>query len=551
MHKFLSLTRVTLKNTVGMISDGKSGSKTTVLLYAVILVCLLPTAGLLYMMFHTTFEAMAMVDQSGSVLAIAFYLSSLITFVFSIFLIPSIFYFSKDGETLLSLPIKPEAILGSKFVVCLLYEYAFTFFVVIPAFAAYADVATISIYFILSSIIILLLLPIFPLVLSVIISILVMRFVPFFKNRDRFNLISGVVTVILAFGLSFSFNSATMSQDPTSLITTLMSGDNSLIELLGYFFPGVPFAGRAIVDGDILHLVIFILITIASLIVCLLLGKAFYFKGLIGFSETSSSRKKLSDGDVAKLSTQKNRVFTYTLKELKSLLRTPMYAMNCLGTSFVFPILMLIMPLITGEALDVGEIPASFIEEIPSFWPYIIIGGIILGIFVSNLNLISSTAISREGSNISFMKYIPMPLEKQLHAKVLSGIIVSIITDVLMIIAFYILLPFLPIWILIVVFLSSLSGVVLGNYLGLYIDVLHPKLVWEQEAAAVKQNMTSFIAMIGSWAVAIFLGVTIYFIPQEYVSFVSVGMFVLMMLCSVLLYKGLAKFANKKFKKYY
>lgn len=551
MRKFLSLTRVSLKSTMGMLSDGKSKSKSNIFLYIFLFICLLPTLGILYAMFHSAFEMMVALDQAGSVLALAFYLSSLITFVFSIFLIPSIFYFSKDSGTLLSLPIRPETILGSKFVVCLIYEYAFTLFILMPAFAAYCEVLSISFSFIVSSILVIFILPIFPLVLSSILSMLVMRFVPFFKNRDRFNLISGIVTILLAFGLSFSFNSVTLGSDPNALITTLLSGDNSLIELLGYFFPGVPFAARALVDGNMFSLVIFIVISLLSVILCMWIGKFIYFKGLIGFSETSSSRKSLSDQEVSKQSRKKNRVLTYTMKEIKLLIRTPIYAMNCIGSALIFPILFIAMPLMSGGELNTGDIPPEFITMLNSMWPYVIMIGIILGIFVSNLNLISCTAISREGPNISFMKYIPMPLSLQLHAKVLSGILISLLTDVLMLAALYFLFPMLPISVILIVFISSLAGIVLGNYLGIYIDIYHPKLVWEQEAAAVKQNMTSFIAMIGSWALAAILGILAFNIPIEYMNYVSIGILLLIIMLSVLLYKALHKVATKAFKNYY
>lgn len=550
MHKFLSLTRVTLKNTMGMVSDGKSKHRNAALIYIILFLSLLPLAGLLFMMFQNTFEMFDQFDQSGSVLAVAFHLSSFITFFFSIFLIPSVFYFSKDGETLLSLPIKPEAILGSKFVVCLLYEYVFVIFILIPAFAAYVTTCDIQALSLLFSIVIFVLMPIYPLVLSSIISMLIMRFVPFFKNRDRFNLIAGILSVVVALGFSFTFNKFTMTQDPTTLISTLMSGNNSLITMLGYFFPGVPFAAHAFVDADVLSFLIFIIITIASLIVCLLLGKVLYFKGLIGFSETSSSRKKLSTKELGKLNTRRNRLLTYTGKELKLLIRTPIFLMNCIGSSIIFPILMFILPMFEGDALSFTQIPKEFTDLLPTFWPYFLFGGIILGIFVGNLNLISSTAISREGTNVAFMKYIPMPLQEQLHAKVLSGILVSIFTDILMMAALYIIIPIFPLSMLIIAFASSLPAIIFSNYIGIYIDIKHPKLVWEQEVAAVKQNVSGFVAMMGGMAVAALVGVLAFYIPHAYISFASIGILLLICLASVVLYKGIGKFAKHAFDAY-
>ena len=115
MRKYLSLTRVLLKNSMGMMSDGKSKKTLNVILYGVLALCMIPLSFTLYMMFDTAIVQLQALQQEGAVLALGFHLSSLVTFLFSIFLIPSIFYFSKDSETLLSLPLPPQTILSAKF----------------------------------------------------------------------------------------------------------------------------------------------------------------------------------------------------------------------------------------------------------------------------------------------------------------------------------------------------------------------------------------------------------------------------------------------------
>ena len=134
MRKYLSLTRVLLKNSMGMMSDGKSKKALNVFIYGVLAVCMIPLGFTLYMMFNTAMAQLQPLQQEGAVLALGFHISSLVTFLFSIFLIPSIFYFSKDSETLLALPLPPQTILSAKFSVCLVYEYAFTLIVCVPLY---------------------------------------------------------------------------------------------------------------------------------------------------------------------------------------------------------------------------------------------------------------------------------------------------------------------------------------------------------------------------------------------------------------------------------
>lgn len=362
MRKYLSLTRVLLKNSMGMMSDGKSKKTLNVILYGVLALCMIPLSFTLYMMFDTAIVQLQALQQEGAVLALGFHLSSLVTFLFSIFLIPSIFYFSKDSETLLSLPLPPQTILSAKFSVCLAYEYAFTLIVLAPLFIAYASNTVIGIPYVLLALVIFITLPIYPLVLSSIITMLLMRFVPFFKNRDRFNMIAGILSIVLAFSFSFAMNSGTISEDPNALITMLVAGHNSMISLFSKIFPAIPFAAEALIGSDVVQLALYILITCAALAVLVILGKWLYFKGAIGFSETKSSRKELSAKEFARVS-RHSKVRTYLIKELRLLVRTPVYALNCIGMCLLMPIMLLVI-FMTADA-DV------LLQQLPDITPYL------------------------------------------------------------------------------------------------------------------------------------------------------------------------------------
>lgn len=550
MRKYLSLTRVLLKNSIGMLSDGKSKKRMNLILYVFLFICLLPTAWMLYKLFYTTMQSLQQYDQSGSILAMGFHMSSLVTFVFSIFLIPSVFYFSKDSEHLLYLPIKPQIILSSKFTVVLLYEYAFTLMILAPLFFAYIQCVDVSFLYYMFAVIIFLSMPIYALILSSIIAMLVMSFVPFFKNRDRFNMLAGLLSVVLAFGFSFFINTNSMEGNPTALIQMLTDGNNSLISLFSVFFPGVPFAAKALIQGDILNIIIYLAITLIAFLVFMTFGKFLYFKGAIGFNETGSSRKQLSEHEMNKVNRKRKTIVAYTIKELKLLVRTPVYFLNCISMTAIFPILLLIMYFTGDMSTLVGTVPTFSYESIMTLLPYAILVGFALGFFVGNLNLISSTAISREGTNISFMKVIPLSLGKQIQAKVLSGILVSFLSQLLLIIVFYILLPIFPVICFIAAMLASIITIIISNYIGIMIDILHPKLVWEQEAAAVKQNLTGMLSMFGGWALTAIAAGFIYIFPSDYIGIATIIITIVFLTLCVILYKSIDKFAVRRFKNY-
>lgn len=543
MRKYCALTKVLIKNTMGMLSDGKSKKGLQIAIYILLGVCCIPLIGMFYYMFDSMISMAAPLQQEGTMLAAGFHAANLVTFVFSIFLIPSVFYFSKDSETLLALPIKPETILASKFSVCLLYEYIFSMAVSIPLLIAFVQHVDVSPMFYIFALLVVLTLPIYPLILSSIISMLVMRFVPFFKNRDRFNMIGGILSVALAMGFSVFMNSESMQNaDPQEMITLLLQGNNSLISLFSFLFPCVPYAAQALANGNISAMSIYLAILLLAIAVFIIMGKYFYFKGAIGFNETGSNRKKLSEKDLHKSTHQRNKIYTYMTKEFKLLIRTPVFFLNCIGTSAIMPILFVVMYYTSAGDLDLSIFQTFSFD---GFLPYAVLVGLAGGILFSNMNLISSTAISREGSNVMFMKYIPMDFKAQLHAKTNCGIIVSVITMLVTIVVVYIIFPYLPISFYLVCFVSSLITCVLGNYIGIMIDMAHPKLVWEQEAAAVKQNMTAMIAMLGGMALCGLMVFVIFMLPDHSIEVITIiivlAMLVLTILFRILVDKSAAK----------
>ena len=531
MRKYLSLTRVLLKNSMGMMSDGKSKKTLNVILYGVLALCMIPLSFTLYMMFDTAIVQLQALQQEGAVLALGFHLSSLVTFLFSIFLIPSIFYFSKDSETLLSLPLPPQTILSAKFSVCLAYEYAFTLIVLAPLFIAYASNTVIGIPYVLLALVIFITLPIYPLVLSSIITMLLMRFVPFFKNRDRFNMIAGILSIVLAFSFSFAMNSGTISEDPNALITMLVAGHNSMISLFSKIFPAIPFAAEALIGSDVVQLALYILITCADLAVLVILGK--------------SSRKELSAKEFARVS-RHSKVRTYLIKELRLLVRTPVYALNCIGMCLLMPIMLLVIFMTADADVLLQQLP-DITPYLDGMLPYAVLVGMASGFLFSNLNMISSTAISREGSNLSFMKYIPMSLKQQLQAKVVSGILMSVISMLLTLLCVYFLLPIFPLTWYFAAAAASLITIVLGNYASLALDILHPKLVWEQEAAAVKQNMSGIVSMLASMALCVLFCIVLFILPDDFLLLTTAGMVIAGIVIDVVFYMRLDRFAQKRF----
>lgn len=538
MRKFWTLMRVQLKSGTIATTDGTTKQWKKLLLYLVLLVCMLPTLVLIAMLFYYGFDYMRLLDQAGYLMNVGFLMTAVIIFLFSIFAIPSVYYFSKDIDHLLVLPIKPEVILTSKLAVCIVYEYLFAAAVLVPMYISFILQIGFSFLSFLCFLIIFFTLPIYPLVLSSVLTMVIMRFVPFFNNRDRFNLIGGIIVVAAALGLSFWMQTME-TEDMSAVLMALMDGNNSLMQFGTMLFPFVPSAALSCFHGDLLQLLLYLGITAISLVVFLICGKLLYFKGAIGGSETSHSRHTFDQKQLSE--SRHHSVFrTYLIKEFKILFRTPVFFTNCVLTALLMPIILTVAVYTSLQGMDLRAfITPQLLESIPNLWCYVLVISFLVGSFMGGINMISSTAISREGTNAYFMKFIPVPVETQAFAKAACGIIISAVSGWLLLIPLHLVLSY-PIYLDLIFVVGSLVSVIMTNLFGILIDLLRPKLVWEQEAAAVKQNLNGVISILLSFLLAAVCFGLLY-IGWDQVLLIAIGLLVIQIVLSFLLYVGVKR----------
>ena len=127
---------------------------------------------------------------------------------------------------------------------------------------------------------------------------------------------------------------------------------------------------------------------------------------------------------------------------------------------------------------------------------------------------IAVTAISRDGQNAIFMKYIPVSLYQQFKYKAIPNIIAIMISTVLVIgVVWY--YTKASVLFLGVIFMIAFMIAIFESYLMIMVDLKKPKLQWDSEYAVVKQNMNLAWTMAASGIVILFL-----------IVFSSIGQFV-------------------------
>ena len=163
---------------------------------------------------------------------------------------------------------------------------------------------------------------------------------------------------------------------------------------------------------------------------------------------------------------------------------------------------------------------------------------------------VSATAISRDGKNAIFVKYIPLSLYKQFIYKAIPNIIMSIIAIlVTLAVATYIIN--LPISINICIFVISFVLSVIQSYLMLLVDLKKPKLEWDTEYAVVKQNMNlMWPAILGVVNIGIIIALTILFSWLPYWGY-SILLFTITIIILLILQKYIKRNQVKLFEKIY
>ncbi len=475
-----------------------------VLIGAVILVSLLPLLALYTGLMVTVFMAGSMIGQPEMVLAMAFVFAQIVVLIFGIFYIMGTFYFSKDLETFVPLPLKPYEIIGGKFAVVMVNEYITSLPILLPPIIIFGIGTSQGVLYWLKGLVLMTVAPAMPLAIAALLVILIMRIVNIGRYKDMLVIVGGLVLILASvFGSMFLQK---MPENPED-IQKFFENQTGLIEMIGSRFPPSIWASRGLSEAGLTGLgyfLLYLIVCIALLLFMLWLSNQIFYKALLAGQEVRRKRKTMAGAQMERqLGSAASPVLALLKREWKLMMRTPMYVLNGLVGSIVGPLVVLMMFLVQGSEPELAELMGSLKD--PEVLPYAALVSLGIMLFTAGMNLVASTAVSREGQTIWIAKMIPVSARQQVNAKFLCGYIISAIgvltTSVIMVI-----LLGLSIYWVIGATIVGLIGAVPMTALNLLIDVFHPKLIWNSEQEAMKQNMNGGLGMLISFLVLLILG---------------------------------------------
>ena len=486
--KVLSLSKVIFKNSFQNMETAKEvnnkKSKSMIILY---IFAFLYLAGLVGVFSNSLISELLKIHQEKMFLGIILLGIAGFVLIQTIFSAINLLYYSKDNEYILPLPLKPSQIVIAKTNVLLVTEYFIVAILGLIPLSIYGILTYANILYYIEMVIVLLIFPIIPILISNLLVLIVMSFAKFTKNRNRFQLIATILILVIVFVASFAMGNTDSS--PEELVQMVMKA-NGMVELVKNAFPTLGMAIESLTNINIgiqlLNIVFLIATTAVIYALYLLVGQKLYLKGAVGnLSSGKKNKKKIDEKKVFKNST----IFkTYVGKEFKTLLRNPIFFMQCVLPAIIFPILIIGMTILgineesNGQTIDF----ANMFTNKTSI--YIGIGILCVIQFFLMFIYISATAISRDGQNAVFMKYIPVKYMKQIDYKVMPNIIMTSVMSIITVIIAGILIKADILYLLLILITSIIMGV-FQSYILIIVDLKKPKLEWNSEYAVVKQNM--------------------------------------------------------------
>jgi len=504
MSRFWALLKVLLINYLGVSTSQIKAKKNRIkyvkkiALGIAVVGALAPTIYLYAWLLIRGFDLLAPIGQERAILTLGLVMVSSIIFFFGVFYIINFFYFASDAQNLLALPLRAWEVLGARFAVILGYEYLTELPFLLPPLLIYGVKSGAPFVYWIYALIGYLLAPLLPLGLAAIPTVVIMRFANLSRRKDLFRILGSLVVISLAVAYQFVFQKAGPNAMDPAFIQNLLSDRNGLMNIISRVFPSTRYLGLALANADgligLLQLLQFAGLSFLAVALAWLVGEKLYFQGLVGSSETTARRKALKSSDYQRMSKGTSPLLSYLFKEVRLLLRTPPYFINCVLTNLLVPVL-LVVPFLIQSSNQEGIMPWESLVANPK--GQIILMTAITGLvmFLAGSNAISATSLSREGKEFFISKYIPLSYSKQILAKLLSAYIFGVLGAVLLILAARILIP-LTISTILLLLLVSMLAMAPVIEAGLLIDIIRPKQEWGNEQQAVKQNLNVVFSML-------------------------------------------------------
>ena len=488
LKNIINLTRVFITTSFSRSSSNKKGNRILkILLYIFLFAYVVGAFGFLS---YQILSGLISINQEKAF--VAYVLMAIITVILftTIITTMTVLYFSSDNLSILPLPFKPIEVLSAKLNTLLVYVYIEEAMFGLLPLIMYGYTTRQNIIFFILTIFVLLLLPIIPLLIVAMIVIIVMAITKGIRNKNMVQVITMVVTIVLSLSISMFSSSLSSNED----VMILMEKAQSLVEIYKKAFITMPLAIDALMDYNIVSLLLLAVISILVYILVCILGHKLYYRGMLGslYSSSGVSDKKITDTSYR----SKGLCLSYVLKELMVYIRRPTFFVQLILPCLLFPAFTIGITYY-GMVSETGPQIINVLEMLyldKQYGGYVFAVILLASMFTLMYSMISLVAVSKDGEDAYFMKYIPVPFYKQIIYKMIPDVLVCLFSC-LIVVGLSTILFRLPINYVLMSLPVLILYCVLHGFLILS-DVKKPKLKWTNEAQIVKRNLRTMLGLI-------------------------------------------------------
>lgn len=341
-----------------------------------------------------------------------------LTFVFSLPAILGSFFSSSDINDLLALPVSPFAIVFSKALSALTSSYLWTLVFIAGPLAGWGIAAGAGGHYWVTYLLAVIFTPMMPTAYAGTIAIIVASVFKGVRRKDTVTTIATLLTLAISMGGFFISNQLRSSSGIAATLGSMSEGMGSVVMA----FPAYGFAVYGLSHPDPLGWLMFALLSLAAFAVFVVVARVLYLRIVTSLSaggESATYNSALTQGQTP--------VFkSLVICEVRKIARNSSVLLYYVGYPVLLSPLMFGIMLVNGSLREsltkLGAVNADVTDMITGFALAAITFLIVL---FTTSNRLAATAVSRDGSNWTHMKFIPVPMITQVRAKVLPAFVVS------------------------------------------------------------------------------------------------------------------------------
>ena len=516
----------------------------------------LPTLYGIVLLIKGAYAILAPMGQERALLTLGVLAGQLLILLFGIYYVISAFYFSRDLEFLIPLPLRPSEVMISKFAVIMINEYLTVAAIVLPVVVTYGVMAKGGIGYWVNAVLVYLALPVIPLALVSLLVVAMMRFINVSRKKDILILVGSIVLIVLALALQIGLGRTAGPQPSAQAVTAFFTSPDSLLNRVGSKFPPSIWATKAVAAGfsseGPANLALLLGVSLAFFAGIVVMAEKLFYRGLIGLSETTGKKRRLTRDEMSRrVSSGRRAVAAVFGREWRIMNRTPIFLLNGVLVVVIVPVIFVLLANMgsgrggSGGGGDLSAILKTMTSANPLF---AILAAALFMTVCGSLNGTSSSTFSREGAQFWISRVIPVAPREQAAAKFLHSYLVAMLGVVTATVVAAIVLHLKAVHLAAAAGLALVAGVLL-TVVGMIIDLARPLLNWTNPQKAIKQNFNVLLATLADIGIltAVFFGAKA-LIKAKLATTVVLGVVFLALAAAAALSFGiLLRFADKRY----